>query len=469
MKYQFPKNFWWGAATSGIQTEGNENKVNESIWDLWYEKNPERFALDIGPQKTCQTYNYYKQDVQNMSDISLNSIRTSIQWSRLISNFETGEVDQDAVDFYNNYFDEMLSKNIIPTINLFHFDMPRILQENYGGFESKHVVDLFVLYAKKVFELFGSKIKYFTTFNEPIVPVEGGYFYDFHYPCKADAKMGIQVGFNTLLAHSKVVELYRSLDLKGEIGIILNLTPSYPKSDDKDDVYASKVADAFFNCTYLDPILRGTFPKIVTDILKQNDMIPQYSEEDLAVIINEEIDFLGVNYYVPRRVQAKKTNHEGPFTKPENYFDYYVNPEGRFNPYRDNNEIYPKCVYDIAKTIQTEYGNIKWYLAEIGIAMDLESEGNEVDGIIDDSFRTDLLKEHFIYLHQAIEEGSNCFGVHMWTFIDCWSWTNSFVRRYGFYRLDYKTGMRTIKSNALWYKNLSENNYFEQEINQKID
>ena len=93
--------------------------------------------------------------------------------------------------------------------------------------------------------------------------------------------------------------------------------------------------------------------------------------------------------------------------------------------------------------------------------MDLNSEGGAIEGIINDNFRTDLLKEHLVELHKAIKEGSNCFGVHMWTFIDCWSWTNSFKRRYGFYRLDLKTGERIIKSNALWFKKVSEKNGFE--------
>ena len=31
MEYKFPVGFWWGAAASGPQTDGIENKVNKSI------------------------------------------------------------------------------------------------------------------------------------------------------------------------------------------------------------------------------------------------------------------------------------------------------------------------------------------------------------------------------------------------------------------------------------------------------
>ncbi|MGL4253738.1 MAG: family 1 glycosylhydrolase, partial [Fusobacteriaceae bacterium] len=168
----------------------------------------------------------------------------------------------------------------------------------------------------------------------------------------------------------------------------------------------------------------------------------------------------GVNYYVPRRVKAKEIPDD-KFYNPEFYFDYHINPEGRFNPYRDNNEIHPVALYDIAKNVQENYGNIPWYLAEIGIAMDLESEGDmKEDNLIDDSFRTELMKEHLIQLHRAIEGGSNCFGVHQWTFIDCWSWLNSFKRRYGFYRLDLATGDRVKKKHAIWFSEVAKNNEF---------
>ncbi|HCQ3754932.1 TPA: glycoside hydrolase family 1 protein, partial [Escherichia coli] len=169
-------------------------------------------------------------------------------------------------------------------------------------------------------------------------------------------------------------------------------------------------------------------------------------KSDVEIITSSTIDFLGVNYYVPRRVQARENEYTLDYFTPEYYFENYIDPNGRFNPYRDNNEIHPEAIYDIANNIKNNYGNIKWYLSEIGIAMDLESEGEpSSDGIIDDTFRIELMEEHLIQLHRAISQGANCFGVHQWTFIDNWSWLNSFKRRYGFWRLDVETGQRIMK------------------------
>lgn len=109
----------------------------------------------------------------------------------------------------------MIANGIEPMINLYHFDMPEALQKQYGGFESAHVAELFARFARTAFSLFGHKVKYWITFNEPIVPVEGGYLYDFHYPCKKDGRLAAQVAFNIMLAHAKAVTAYRELALAG--------------------------------------------------------------------------------------------------------------------------------------------------------------------------------------------------------------------------------------------------------------
>ncbi|MBY5944701.1 glycoside hydrolase family 1 protein [Photobacterium rosenbergii] len=459
--YTFPQGFLWGAAASGIQTEGTKNKIHDSIWDTWHRDNPERFFKEIGPAKVCETYDRYQEDVQLMKQVGFNSFRTSIQWSRLIKDLETGEPCQDAVAFYTAYFEEMIANGITPMVNLYHFDMPAVLQEQYGGFESKHVIGLFVKYAETAFKSFGHLIKHWITFNEPIVPVEGGYLYDFHYPCKKDGKLAVQVGFNITVAHAKAVLAFREMACEGHIGTVLNLTPSYTRDDREEDKQAAHYADLLFNRSFLDPMVLNYYPEELCQILKHHDLMPEVAAEEMAAIESAKVDFLGVNYYVPRRVKAREAEYDLSYFTPEYYFENYINPTGRFNPYRDNNEILPTAIYDIAQNIKDNYGNLPWFLAEIGIAMDEASEGEaQEDGVIDDSFRTSLMKEHLVQLHRAIDDGANCFGVHQWTFIDNWSWTNSFKRRYGFFRLDLETGQRIPKRHGQWFKSLAQSNSF---------
>ncbi|WP_288221565.1 glycoside hydrolase family 1 protein [uncultured Clostridium sp.] len=460
----FPKGFWWGSATSGPQSEGDFNKKNKNIFDYWYEIEPEAFFDNVGPVIASNFYNSYKEDIAMIKEIGLNSLRTSIQWTRLIKNFETAEVDEDGVKFYNNVIDEIIKNGMIPVINLHHFDLPIELYEKYGGWESKHVVDLFVKFAKVAFELFGDKVKHWTTFNEPIVVVEGEYLYQFHYPKLVDGKKAMQVLYNLNLASAKAIKVFKEGGYgkdNGQIGIILNLTPAYPRDENnEEDLKASKIADDFFNNSFLDPAVKGEFPKNLVKLLEEEKVIWESTEEELEIIKNNTIDFLGVNYYQPRRVKAKESQFDySRGWMPDKYFDNYEMPGRRMNPYRGW-EIYPEAMYDIAINIRDNYNNIPWYISENGMGVEGEEKYINSEGYIEDDYRIEFIKEHLVNLNKAIEEGANCFGYHTWTPIDCWSWTNAYKNRYGFIAVDLKTQKKTIKKSGRWIEEVSKNNSF---------
>ena len=462
-KFIFPENFLWGSATSGPQSEGRFNKKHDSVFDHWYDIEPDAFFDKVGPNVASNFYNSYKEDLAMIKEIGLNSFRTSIQWTRLIKDFETAEVDEDGVRFYNDMIDECLKNGLIPIINLHHFDLPVELYKKYGGWESKHVVDLFVKFAEKAFELFGDRVKYWTTFNEPIVVVEGQYLYKFHYPCLVDGKKAAQVMFNINLASAKAIEAYRKGEYNkdgGKIGIVLNLTPSYPRSESKEDLAAAKFADDFFNNSFLDPAIKGKFPEYLVEKLTEDKVLWEATEEEIAIIKDNTIDFLGVNYYQPRRVKAKEEAYDEALGwMPDKYFDNYIMPGRRMNPYRGW-EIYPEAMYDIAMNLKNNYNNIPWYISENGMGVEGEDRYKNEDGIIEDDYRIDFIKEHLEHLHRGIEEGSNCFGYHTWTPIDCWSWLNAYKNRYGYISVDLDTQKKIIKKSGRWIKEVTENNGF---------
>ena len=464
MKYQFPENFWWGSAASGPQTEGivEGDHKGQNIWDYWYEQEPTKFFNQVGPAKTSRFYEKYKEDIQLMKETGHNSFRTSIQWSRLFPE-GTGEVNQTAVDFYNNVIDELLANGIEPFMNLYHFDMPMGLQEK-GGWLSRETVEAYVHFAKTCFELFGDRVKKWFTHNEPIVPVEGGYLYQFHYPLEVNLKKAVQVGYHEALASAKAIKAYHEMNLKGEIGIILNLTPSYPRDENNpEDVKAAAIADAFFNRSFLDSAVKGEFPQDLVDLLREIDHLPEMEPEDLAIIKENTVDLLGVNYYQPRRIKAKESTAklaEGPM--PDDYFDNYIMSGRKMNPYRGW-EIYEKGIYDILTNLRENYGNIRCFISENGMGVEGEEAYINADGSIEDDYRIEFVKDHLVYVHQAIQEGSNVQGYHMWTCMDNWSWTNAYKNRYGFIAVDLEQeGKRTIKKSGRWFKEMTSQNGFNE-------
>lgn len=462
MDYQFPAGFWWGSAASGPQTEGvfEGDGKGASIWDYWYQQEPEKFFNGVGPEKTSQVYTRYQEDIQLMKETGHTTFRTSIQWSRLFPQGK-GEVNQKAVDFYNAYIDELIANGIEPFMNLYHFDMPMALQEK-GGWLNRETVDAYVAFAQTCFTLFGDRVKKWFTHNEPIVPVEGGYLYQFHYPNEINMKHAVQVGFHETLASAKAIKVYHEMNLDGEIGIILNLTPSYPRDEnDPEDVKAAQIADAFFNRSFLDPAVKGTFPEELVTIVKELDMVPAMEADDLQTIRENTIDLLGINYYQPRRIMKKESPiDEAKSPMPDDYFDNYDMPNKKMNPYRGW-EIYEKGIYDILTNTRENYGNIKCYISENGMGVEGEERFVNADGVIKDDYRIEFVSDHLKYVHQAIQEGTNCVGYHMWTCMDNWSWTNAYKNRYGFISVDLANdAKRTVKKSGRWFKEVSDNNGF---------
>ncbi|MEX1447684.1 glycoside hydrolase family 1 protein [Enterococcus sp. C76] len=453
----FPKNFLWGAAMSAPQTEGQSLAFGKSAttWDQWFHEAPEKFNQNQGPAITSGVYDHYLADCQRMKEIGLNSLRTSISWARLLPDGKT--INPAAVEFYRDYFSAMSGHGVEPIINLFHFDMPMWLMDQ-GGWESRYSIEAFGSYAKTCFELFGDLVKKWTTFNEPMVHVECGYLYQYHYPAVIDFQRAVQVGYHTLLAHKAAVKAFRAVSETGEIGIILNISPTYPKSEAKADLLAAYRSDLLNTRSFLDPAVLGSIPEDLKTLLAENNLLPKVNAGDKELIAENLVDFIGLNYYQPRRVQAPQTAHR-PAQMPADFYVSYDWPDKKINPYRGW-EIFPEALYDVALMMKDDYHNIPWFVSENGMGVADEERFMNPSGEIEDDYRIDFMKEHLSYLHQGILEGSNCFGYHAWTFIDCWSWLNGYRNRYGFYRLDLETLGRSVKKSGKWFKTVSQNNGF---------
>ena len=459
---KFPKDFLWGTSTSGPQTEGRftGDGKGDNLWDYWYQVEPHRFRFQEGPGLTSTFYENWEEDIELLVETGHTAFRTSIQWSRIFPEGR-GEVNPVGVAFYRQVFERIKSKGIHLMVNLYHFDLPFALQEQGDGWENKETVYAYRDYARFCFETYGDLVDQWITFNEPIVPVEFGYFYDAHYPHKVDAAAAVKVAYHTQLASSLAVKACHEVDLSYRIGVVLNLTPAYPRSQHPADVKAARIAELFQAKSFLDPSVLGTYPPELVEILRERDLLPEVDPSDLELIKEHTVDFLGVNYYQPMRVSAPRyaPNPDSPMLV-EQFYEPYVMPGRKINPHRGW-EIYEQGLYDIAQNIKENYGNIEWLLTENGMGVEGEEKFRQ-NGEIQDDYRIDFVKDHLRELHRAIQEGANCKGYLMWTFIDCWSWLNGYKNRYGLVELDLATQERRLKKSGHWFRELSQQNGFEE-------
>lgn len=95
------------------------------------------------------------------------------------------------------------------------------------------------------------------------------------------------------------------------------------------------------------------------------------------------------------------------------------------------------------------------------MGVEAEERFKDESGMIQDDYRITFYEDHLKWIHKALNEGANVKGYHVWTFMDNWSWLNSYKNRYGLVEVDLnKNFKRTIKKSGKWYKELSENNGF---------
>ncbi|MDL2276570.1 glycoside hydrolase family 1 protein [Breznakia sp. OttesenSCG-928-G09] len=477
-KLKFPDGFLWGGASWATGFEGARDIDGKApdVWDDWYCREPERFYDQIGPTDTLDMYHRYKEYVQLLKKLNINSFRFSISWARFIPDGK-GEANPKAVTFYQNLINELKDNDIEPIICLWHFDLPLCMQ-NIGGWTSREVVNYFISYANQVFFHFGKQIKYFMVLNEVGVLPQGGYLYDFQPPNEIDFKKSIQAGYYLLLAQAKTIELYHKNKYPGEIGTILNPNPVYPRSEDPKDVEAAKFVDMIRERFYLDVSVKGIIPDDFIEFVHKYDLTPDITEDDIKTFKHNTVDLLGVNYYQPCRVQAPDDNWEKETLQfypendrqklsekrpkkgqlmPEKFYKIYDKPDKKMN-FSRGWEIYPKGIYDTLMRLKNEYGNIKCFIGENGMGVENEEQFMDINNQVQDNYRIDFYKEHLTWLHKAIAEGSNCMGYHVWSIFDNWSPINAFKNRYGFYRYDLKDKSMKIKKSGLWFQKLCDSN-----------
>lgn len=200
------------------------------------------------------SYHLYKRDVEMMRELGLDFYRFSLSWSRILPTSFPDKINEAGVQYYNNLIDEMLKYNIQPMVTLYHWDLPQKLQE-MGGWTNPNIVDWFADYARVAFEMFGDRVKYWITMNEPREVCYQGYGSTTKAPRLNIQGMGeYMCAKNLLVAHAKAYHIYneeyRSTQ-GGIIGITLSAQWYYPETDADieatEDTIEFEVFSFFFN------------------------------------------------------------------------------------------------------------------------------------------------------------------------------------------------------------------------------
>lgn len=480
---KFPDNFLWGGAIAANQCEGawNEDGKGMSVADVaMFKPNVDKkdyvsqWHIDMDDiRKARETddvvyypkrhgvdfYHHYEEDIALFAEMGFKALRLSIAWTRLFPNGDEEKPNEKGLLFYENVFKCLRKHNIEPLVTLSHYEMPLYLVENYEGWASREVVDMFVKFATTCFERYKDLVKYWLTFNEidsvfrhpftTVGIVEG------NYASKNEAEEAIYKALHHQLVASALVTKYAREIIPGaQIGCMVTKTLTYPETCNPEDIYLAMM-DNRTNNLYTDVQVRGKYPLWIKKLWKDKGFEIPILEGDEEILAAHTVDFISFSYYMSmvQSIHAEKREKVGGNLT-----------TGVKNPYLSTSEwgwqIDPKGLEISLIDLYDRYQKPLW-IVENGLGYnDVVNE----DGTIEDDYRINYFADHFKAIGHAIENGVEVMGYTSWGCIDIVSAsTSQMSKRYGFIYVDvddYNKGTykRLKKKSFDWYKKVIETN-----------
>ena len=441
----FPQGFLWGSATASYQVEGavNEDGRKPSIWDT-FSHTPGKTNSGSTGDVADDHYHRYKGDVALMKALGVKSYRFSIAWPRVFPD-GTGQPNPKGLDFYNNLVDELLKNGIEPFATLFHWDLPQVLQDKQGGWESRDTSEAFAKYAGYVGSKLSDRVKHFFPLNEMWTFIEVGYGFGIHAPgLKLPPARLNQARHHAVLAHGLAVQALRANTKPGtKIGMAENSTACVPVIDSPEHIKATETGFRELNAAYMTVVQEGKYTDLYLKTAGAN--APKFTDADLKTI-SSPLDFVGLNIYNATYIRADSSPA-----------GFAVVPNPPSFPHAPSPWLTtgPEGLYWVPRNVNKLWGVKEIYITENGCS---SSDVPAADGNVYDTDRVMFLRNYLTHLQRATAEGVPVKGYFCWSLMDNFEWADGYTNRFGLHYVDYATQKRTPKLSAHFYKEVIRQN-----------
>ncbi len=395
-KLTFPEGFFWGAATSAHQIEGNNKNSDWWEWEYSkdYETNNREYPLEPSGL-ACDSYNRYEEDFDIAKQLNNNATRFSVEWARIEP--EEGKFDEKEIEHYKKMIQAARDRGLKTFVTLHHFTNPLWFAKK-GGWISPMAPDYFAKYAKKCAKEFGDSIDFYMTINEPQVLVLQSYVRGMWPPNKTNPFYSFFAQIIMMLSHRKAYDAIKSVNKKYKVGIVKHI--AWYESRTHKFHWIDKIA-----CRIL-YFLNNEF--FLWPLGKKND-------------------FIGLNYYFTNRLKHLKVDN--PNDKLSD-LTWWVNALG---------------LEDVLLTLR-KY-KVPIYITENGIA---DSK---------DALREEFLRDMLTAAHRAIEKGVPLKGYFYWSLIDNYEWHHGFWPRFGLVHIKRHHNLdREIRPSGYYYGEICKEN-----------
>ncbi|XP_039124074.1 beta-glucosidase 12-like isoform X2 [Dioscorea cayenensis subsp. rotundata] len=466
----FPSGFTFGASSSAYQVEGgaSEGGRGPCIWDTFALQHPEKIQDRSSGSVACDSFRKYEEDVKLLKDAGMDAYRFSISWSRILPKGSIkGGINHEGIAYYNNLINELIQNGIKPFVTIFHWDVPQALEDEYGGFLNRRILDDFKDYCEVCFREFGDRVKHWITLNEPWTFSSYGYDTGVFAPGRSSISGNCSLGdsarepyivsHNLILAHALAVKLYREKfqdTQKGEVGITLVSHWMTPITNSVQNEQTAERALKFMFGWYMDPLVHGDYPFIMKALVRER--LPCFTEEE-SEMIKGSYDFIGINYYTARYAYSLPlSSNDRPISyNADSYVDLRVSKldGGLIGEPSGSNWlfVYPDGIRDLLLYTKNKYNDPVIYITENGTS-ELDSETLSLQEALDDKKRVNYYALHLSKVEEAIRLGVNVKGYFAWSLMDNYEWADGYTMRFGLTYIDYKDGSKRYpKASLQWF------------------
>ncbi len=413
--------FYWGVSTSAHQIEGE----NHNDWTVWEERNAKRLADSANANKNygngagllpdwnlirefakspqnyisgraMDSWRLWKEDINLIKSMGLNSYRFSIEWSRVQP--AKDKFDNMAIAKYVQMAQYCLDNGITPFITLHHYTNPVWLTD-MGGWESRLAPTLFTTYIEYVVKrLPKDQPIYYTVINEPNAYALIGWIVGEWPPAKHNYLAYRKVKHNLVEAHKQSYKLIKDINPTAQVSSAVNLVDYEP------------VANLF-----------GGINQLLAKLARHLT-----NEWFIDQTIKEQ-DYIALNQYMHCVVNLGY--YKNPSTEPKSDLGWYLNPQSLAN-----------VVEEVKKY------NKPVIITEHGLADAL------------DSLRSWYIAESLKALQDSIKKGSDVRGYLHWSLLDNFEWDKGYWPKFGLYSVDPVSQKRSQKPSARIYQAIVRQN-----------
>jgi len=338
--------------------------------------------------------------------------------------------------------DTLQERNIRPLATLYHWDLPQALQET-GGWPNRDLAGRFTDYSEIVTRALGDRVSHWCIFNEPWVFTFLGYLTGVHAPALKDFALTMRATHVVNIAQGQAFRAIKAVNPKFQVGTAFSMSNCQPATSSAEDKAAANRAHALGNIWFVNPALKGEYPKAFVGENPYELMGVKPGDLELC---KGPLDFLGINYYRRQLVSAIPV---GPGEAATGVYTHDA-VEGPLTDFAW--EVWPDGFYELLMQVTREYQKPVLEITENGCSY---LDAPDVHGRVPDQRRIEFTRGYLSAAGRAMKDGADIRGYHHWSLLDNFEWAEGYAQRFGLVYIDFRDQRRIIKDSGHWYGKLA--------------